>query len=211
MTSRTAARRLALGTVAALAAASLIAAPAQAAPAFSSAQLETQADVHSDGGPCSTSPGTIQSLNNSEPLAENGPAVSVTHTIAGAVSNGGADTQSGNASVSATGQVTSSGGNVKRVTLSGEGSVSITNTVTPSVCTIHAYAEARLDFGFTVTQPGFMTFTKKVRGAGVYTEVELFTVGGSSGPTRTTTASSSTSTRPRWSSSPPGRTAAPTT
>lgn len=169
-TTRKTARRLALAS-ALLAAATLTPTPAEAA-VFTNAELEIRSDVHDDES-CSTNPGVVANADPDQNVVENGPAVTVTASSSGSVTDGVSDTQTGASSVSATGSVTSSGTNLKGITLTAQGSVSVTNTVADSVCRIHAYSSVDLNYEFTVTQPGFLTFTRKLRGAGLNTEFLL--------------------------------------
>ena len=53
--------------------------------------------------------------------------------------------------------------------MTASGSLAVSNTVATSTCQIHIYSEAQLDFAFTVTTPGFLTFSRKLRGT-MYTE-----------------------------------------
>ena len=166
-------RRLALVSATALAAATLTTAPAHAVPVFTVSDLDAYSDVHDDSGSCTENPVLITPDVDNAPVTENGAPVTVATGANGSVTDGGADTQTGTSNITLTGSVSSTGTTLKGFDVTAQGSLSISNTVPSSVCEIHVYSEADLDYTFTVTQPGFLTVNQKNRG-GIYTDVYLF-------------------------------------
>ena len=169
MNQRPTLRRLAVVGAAALVAATLSPAPAQALPVYTQSEFDTDSTVHDDSGNCTANDTSAPDQDN-VPVVENGPATTVTTNAAGTVTDGATDTQTGVANLTVSGSVSSSGGNIKTFEQTAAGSAAVSNTVATSTCEIHAYSDAEMDFAFTVTTPGFLTFTRKVRGGAMYNE-----------------------------------------
>lgn len=174
MHPRTAARRLALASAAALAAATLVPAPAHSAPVFASFVVDNEAFAHDDGPDC-TETVTATPEQNDVPVVENGPALTYTGSASGTIQH---DTVPGDTvSVTSTGTVstnaTSAGGNLAKITMSATSSGTVNSALATSGCDVHAGVGAYSQLTFSNAQPGWLTVDTAASSGATYISFEL--------------------------------------
>lgn len=144
-----------------LASTTMLGAPAQALPVYTVGNMDANSGASNNSGtPCTVAQNPAPAVNDS-PVAENGPATSVSASNSGTITNNGdpSDTISFTTQTTATGKMTSAGGNPDTLDLSAVGSVSATTSKPVSDCAFGGYSYGDLDFEFTLTQAGFMDIT----------------------------------------------------
>ncbi|MBJ7356917.1 hypothetical protein [Nocardioides sp.] len=144
-----------------LASTTLLGAPAHALPVYTTGDMDANSNA-SEGSPtaCTVVQNPSPIVSN-VPVVENGPATTVSASNSGTVTNDGdgTDTISFATQVSVTGKMTAAGGNPDTLDISSTGSVQATASKPVSACELGGYSYGDLDFGFTLTQPGFMDIT----------------------------------------------------
>ncbi|MBJ7356586.1 hypothetical protein [Nocardioides sp.] len=166
-------RSLAIASAIALSAATLTSTPSQAAPVFTSTEVDGYAWAHDDSGSC-TETEVATPDSDDVPVVENGPAVTYNGSASATIQHDTvpADTATVSTAATITTKVTSVGTNLDTISMSLSGNGTIDTALATSECDIHAGAGAYGEFDFTVTQAGWLTIESRSAG-NTYTEFEI--------------------------------------